>query len=255
MVDLSYFILHCLPAKMKIDCARFILNLTLKTGHELYILSILPSYTYTAFFSLLLKSLNERTKNLLTCAVSGERYFYLWPRFSIKYWRWASKDSHDGIKAEWWLNWSLKGHPAVWRSINMSSIELENHFCAKSYIFFLDSCQIPTFISKIKKNICWKLSSYFHFTTPLKSFPSHCVRSQGWVRSWETFRSLSVALIRLSSEAAHKYELLQTKTNKFTDEFIQSSPRLTHSAACANVCEHHLLAHMWHKWHNCVCFW
>ncbi len=77
-----------------------------------------PEYTaciYTLDVFSLLKGLNE--KNPLTSAVSGERYFYLWPRFSIKYWRWTSKDSLDDIKAEWWLCWSLKWHSAVWRGM------------------------------------------------------------------------------------------------------------------------------------------
>lgn len=67
-------------------------------------------------------------ENPLTSAVSGERYFYLWPRFSIKYWRWTSKDSLDDIKAEWWLCWSLKWHSAAWRG--MSSM-----VCRSSFVF------------------------------------------------------------------------------------------------------------------------
>lgn len=35
----------------------------------------------------------RKTKNTMTSAVSQERYFYLWPRFSIKYWKCTSKDS------------------------------------------------------------------------------------------------------------------------------------------------------------------
>lgn len=38
-----------------------------------------------------------KMKNSVIFAVSQERYFYLWPGFSIKYWRWTSKDSFDDM--------------------------------------------------------------------------------------------------------------------------------------------------------------
>ncbi len=112
------FLFHCIPAEEKLCSMEFILNLTLKTEDELYTLAILPACKHTACFLLAVKPEWVEKKKPLTSAVSGERYFYLWPRFSIKYWRWTSKDSLDDIKAEWWLCWSLKWHSAVWRGMS-----------------------------------------------------------------------------------------------------------------------------------------
>lgn len=74
------------------------------------------------------KAWMSEEKPSLTSALSGERYFYLWPRFSIKYWRWMSKDSLDDIKAEWWLCWSWKWHSAVWRGMSST-------FCCRCCCF------------------------------------------------------------------------------------------------------------------------
>lgn len=63
----------------------------------------------------------------MTSAVSQERYFYLWPRFSIKYWRWTSKDSFWWHYTEWWLCWSWKWHSAVWWGV--SSVVCKEQLC------------------------------------------------------------------------------------------------------------------------------
>lgn len=59
-----------------------------------------------------------KMENSVIFAVSQERYFYLWPRFSIKYWRWTSKDSFWWHDTEWWLCWSWKWHSAVWSGVS-----------------------------------------------------------------------------------------------------------------------------------------
>ena len=160
----------------------------------------------------MLKSLNKRRKKqTLTSAFSGERYFYLWPRLSIKYWAGGCPEmvsmtlKQSGGSAE-----ALKWHSAVCRGLcffvggvfHTSVISTGDWATCPlqfSKILFLDSKMSYSYIYHRENSASVE---NFHRCTWEIIF---LVTGRSCVRPWEPFRSLSVALIRLSSEHGYKY--------------------------------------------------
>lgn len=109
-----------------------------------------------------------KMENTVIFAVSQERYFYLWPGFSIKYWRWTSKDSFWWHGTEWWLCWSWKWHSAVWWGVSSEVCKvqvcfLHPAFCTKNQSWFW----LQKNIDKTTGHILYRATDYDSFSHSL----------------------------------------------------------------------------------------
>lgn len=168
--------------------------------------------------------MSEGKEKTWTSAASGERYFYLWPRFSIKYWRWKSKDSLDDIKTEWWLCRSLKWHSGVWRGMSST-------YCIVHKEMTGDWSPSPLTFKKhlhlyeIKRNLqihgfhlmCILQQQYSgsplgHITTAKSKAESHL---DLWVRLWSDPHHSLVININFNNLQISSYRVLRLQATGF----------------------------------------